>query len=67
MDAKKTINMARRHVSNGSAMESSARVCLAAAVALYDAGNFDAAKSRALKSLEYSVGKFHQAYRRAAA
>lgn len=65
MDAKKTIALARRHVSNDSAMESSARLCLADAVALFDKGELDAAKARAIDSLKYSVGICHQAYRRA--
>jgi hypothetical protein len=48
-------------------MESSARLCLADAIELYDAGDFEAAKRRALKSLAYSIGICHPDYRRAAA
>ena len=59
-----TINLARRNL--GGAMESSARLCLADAVALRDAGDLLAAKARALRSLAYSVGIMHADYRRAA-
>lgn len=65
MNSKDTIALARKHISNGALMESSARVCLTDAVTLYDAGEFDFAKSRALKSLAYSVGVFHADYARA--
>jgi len=65
MNADKVIILARKHVGNGAAMESSARLCLSDAVALYDAGKLDDAKVRALKSLAYSVGINHADYRRA--
>ena len=66
MNANQTIILARKHVANGAVMESSARLCLADAIALFDKGVEDFAKSRALKSLAYSVGMFHQDYKRAA-
>lgn len=65
MTVEKVIFEARKNL--GGQMESSARLCLADAIALYDAGNYEAAKVRALKSLAYSVGIFHPAYRKAAA
>ena len=55
--------LARRHV--GGPMESSARLCLADAVAARDAGDFCAAIDRAVDSLRYSVGVFHPDYVRA--
>lgn len=58
--------LCRKHLGNGAAMESSARLCLADAISLKDEGNFDASKVRALKSLSYSVGIFHADYQRAA-
>ena len=57
--------LARKHLSSGT-MESSARLCLADAVALDDAGEFVYAKARALRSLSYSVGITHADYIRAA-
>ena len=56
--------LARKHV--GGPMESSARICLADAVALQDAGDYEAARVRAIKSLAYSVGILHPDYQRAA-
>lgn len=67
MTTDNAIILARKHVGNGAAMESSARLCLADAVALQDAGNLTDAKARAVKSLAYSVGIFHADYKRAAA
>lgn len=64
MTIEKIIIEAR--VNLGGTMESSARLCLADAIALYDAGNKEAAKLRALKSLAYSVGILSPVYRRAA-
>jgi hypothetical protein len=65
MDVDKIIILARKHVGNGAVMESSARVCLADAVRLYDEGDLRAARERALRSLIYSVGVFHADYRKA--
>jgi hypothetical protein len=62
--AAEVIRQARKHL--GGEMESSARLCLADAIALYDADEMDAAKERALKSLAYSVGVFHPVYVRSA-
>lgn len=65
MATDKILILARKHL--GGAMESSARFCLAEAVARYDDGDLDAVKCWALESLRYSVGVFHVDYRRAAA
>lgn len=67
MNAEQAIILARKHVGNGAAMESSARLCLADAVALRDKGRLVDAKARAIRSLSYSVGIFHSDYRRAIA
>lgn len=64
MNATKTIIAARKNL--GGDMESSARLCLADAIRLFDEGDLDAAQRRALKSLAYSVGVFHQDYIKAA-
>lgn len=63
--AQNAIVLARRHL--GGRMESSARVCLADAVSLFDQGKFDQAHARALKSISYSVGICSAAYAAAAA
>ncbi len=64
MTADKVIVLARKHLGTG-AMDSSARLCLKDAVELQAEGMLDYAKARALKSLAYSVGVFHQDYQRA--
>ena len=64
MDANKTIILARKHLAN-AIQESSARLCLADAVAAYDRGDLVAAKTWAKKSLAYSVGILHADYQRA--
>jgi hypothetical protein len=46
-------------------MESSARLCLADAIRLYDDGQYDEARARALKSLKYSIGILADDYKRA--
>lgn len=66
MNASKIITLARKHVGNGAVMESSARLCLGDALNYNDAGMFDLAKKRAIDSLRYSVGIFHD-YKRASA
>ena len=59
------IRLARKNVDNGAAMASSARLCLAEAVASFDDGQYDVAAARAVKSLSYSVGVFHEDYKKA--
>jgi hypothetical protein len=65
MDANQAIILARKHVADNAANESSARFCLYDAVRQYDEGNLDAARMWAKKSLAYSVGIFHAAYKKA--
>jgi len=67
MNSQTAITLARKHVGNGAAMESSARLNLEAAVILYDMCENEYAKARAIKSLAYSVGVFHADYQKAAA
>lgn len=64
MTTDAVIALARKNV--GGSMESSARLCLADAVALRDSGDLVAAKARALRSLAYSVGVFGADYKLAA-
>lgn len=63
MNTDKIIILARKHIGKGK-MVSSAELCLSDAIDLYDSGNFPHAKQRALKSLAYSVGVFHQDYKK---
>ena len=63
---EKAIRLARKHVGNGAAMESSARLCLADAIDRMNTGNYDSAHFHACKSLKYSVGIFHADYKSAA-
>jgi hypothetical protein len=64
MNTEKIIIIARREIGKGG-MESSARLALQDAVRLYDDGKFDQARTRALKSLAYSVGILSAVYRQA--
>lgn len=61
--AEKAIRLARKHIGNGAQMESSARGCLADAIACFDKEMFDSALMWAKKSLAYSVGVFHTDYK----
>lgn len=61
MNTSDILSLARKHLGSG-AMDSSARLCLADAVRLADAGDYASARSRAIKSLAYSVGVFHADY-----
>jgi hypothetical protein len=64
MNADKIIVLARRHLT-GAISESSARVCLADAIALMDQGDIEHARYRAIESLKYSIGAFHADFKRA--
>lgn len=66
MNTEGAIRLARKHVGNGAAMESSARLCLQDAIELHAEGEYDYAKKRALKSLGYSVGIFSVDYQKVA-
>ena len=65
MTTDQIIILARKHL--GGEMESSARLCLADAIALRDAAHVDreAVRRRALRSLAYSVGIASPIYLRA--
>lgn len=65
MNSYEVIQLARKHVNNGSPMQSSAELCLKDAEALQYEGKCAAARNRAVKSLQYSVGIFHEDYRSA--
>lgn len=66
MNASDAIALARKNLlaMNGG-MVSSAELCLSDAIAAYDKGDYENAKTRAVKSLAYSVGILHRDYRRA--
>jgi hypothetical protein len=44
-------------------MESSARLCLSDAIACLEMDDWEHARKRALKSIQYSVGVFHDDYK----
>jgi hypothetical protein len=67
MNITQILAVARKHLGNGAAMESSARLCMADAIKAHDEGDFETAKRRAVKSLAYTVGIGHPDYQRAAA
>lgn len=62
--SEKIIKLARKHIST-AIQESSARLCLADAIALFDKGEYDYAATRALRSLAYSIGIFAGDYKKA--
>src|SRR5438046_6604374 len=62
MSVDQIIILARKHLGSNS----SARLCMADAVKLYDEGRLDDAKQRALRSLQHSIGILHKDYQRAA-
>lgn len=63
MNAYEVIQLAEKHAANGSEMQTSAQMALADAKALQSRGQCVAARNRAVKSLEYSVGVFHPDYK----
>ena len=63
--ASKTIELATRNIGKGS-MVSSAELCLSDARSQFGKGDYGCANSRALASLSYSVGRFHEDWRAAA-
>ena len=67
MQTEKVLILARKHLGNNAVMESSARFCMAEAVARMNEDKPDLARSWAIRSLEYSVGIFHADYRSAKA
>lgn len=65
MNTNDVIALARKNL--GGEMQSSAKLCLSDAEELQRRGDDDAAKTRAIKSLAYSVGIFHPDYAAASA
>lgn len=63
--ASRAVEVARKHQHLGG-MSSSARLCVEDAEGTFDQGFFDTAHARALRSLSYSVGVFHAAYKEVA-
>ena len=61
------IALALKYVGTYPSHEASARVCLADAVSLRDAGDLYHARKRAINSLRYSVGILSPHYQRAVA
>lgn len=67
MNVQAVMILARNNLGNGGLLNTSARVCMADAVKLYDEGNYVDAKRRAIQSLAYSVGIAHPDYAKASA
>lgn len=65
MNTAKIVILARKHVGNGAAMESSARLCLSEAMQASERHDLQAMREWAIKSLRYSVGIFHKDYQSA--
>lgn len=64
MALRQILILCRKHLGKGD--EASARVCLADAIRCHERDDWEAARSRALRSLLYSVGALHRDYQRAA-
>lgn len=65
MDKQTAIRIARKHIGNGAAMDSSARFALSEAMVAADINHdFDATVFWAARSLAYSVGICHADYKR---
>lgn len=65
--ATAAIELAKKHASNGAAMQSSAVLCLSDAVLFRSSECYGLAKDWAIRSLSYSVGMFHADYKKASA
>jgi len=59
------IDLARKHVGQGAAMDSSARACLAEAIKFRDEGKLRVADMLAINSLSYSIGFLGGDYQKA--
>ena len=62
-DIDKLFQAARKHLGKGT-MESSARLCMEDAVNSRTRGDLENARYWAMRSIAYSVGIFHNDYRR---
>lgn len=67
MTTNEIISIATQHADNPQPLISSAKLCLADAIALRDTGQEHFARYWAIRSLSYSVGIFHADYRAAVA
>jgi hypothetical protein len=65
--AEQAIAAAKEHVNDPRSMQTSAALCLNDSERLYAAGAYPQAQKRAVDSLSYSVGIFHDHYKRAKA
>lgn len=68
IDSAKVFALARKHLGNGSAYDSSARSCMADAMRLSayaDTEHHDRAMICAMRSLAYSIGILHADYAKA--
>ena len=63
MNSYEVIQLAKKYANNGASMQSSAQLCLKDAIDLQQQGKRVAARNRAVKSLQYSVGVFHPDYK----
>lgn len=63
-DSTKVFALARKHLGNGSAYDSSARLCMADAMRL-ETDDLPRAMVCAMRSLAYSVGILHADYAKA--
>lgn len=63
--AKAIIEIARQYLAECGGMSSSAALCFEDAHRCFSRGDFDAASSRALRSLKYSVGILSDVYKNA--
>lgn len=65
MKATEIIALAAKHIKPGTSGADSAKLCLDDAEALLSRGLVEEARARALRSLQYSVGVFHEDYKAA--
>jgi dTDP-4-dehydrorhamnose reductase len=63
--AEKVVAIAEEQVNNPMEMQTSAHACLDDAKRLLAEGKYSYAIKRAINSLDYSCGIFHEAYKRA--
>lgn len=61
--AKDILNIARVHLLDNYDNLSSVELCLSDAENLFNKGDFNNSIKRALKSIQYSVGCFHNDYK----
>lgn len=62
MNTKEVIILARKHLTFTDKNRESAEICLSDSISLFDKGDLEYAKKRAIKSLAYSIGICHPDY-----